>query len=242
MFSNLISIDQNIISQYPLGHDNMVFLTPVFFFGGIVSHLFFFKSGERHLHPERYIHTFFLAVALSVLSYMHLRPSPLASAIIYTAKLAGWYLGGLYSSLASFRLCFNPLNKFPGPFWARLSSLDHVFRVGRRKDSHYQLLKLHQEYGQIVRIGPNDLSITNADFVQVVSSAQSRCTRSAFYDMSHPITSLHVTRDPVEHAQRRRVWSKAFSEAALRGYESRVQRYNEQLLKKIETFNGIVLV
>ncbi|PGH15628.1 hypothetical protein AJ80_05493 [Polytolypa hystricis UAMH7299] len=212
----------------------VLILNPVVAFcGGISSHLFFFKRGERHLHPERYIQAFFLAFVVSVVYLMRFHAVTLGSAVYLTAKIAALYLSGLYSSLVVFRLFLNPLNKFPGPFWARLSSFTLVYNVGKKKNGHYHFQNLHKKYGRIVRIGPNDLSITDADCVEVVSSAKSKCTRAPFYSQAHPITSLHVTRDPMEHAQRRRVWSKAFSENALRGYEARVQRYNEQLIEQI---------
>jgi tryprostatin B 6-hydroxylase len=211
---------------------------PAAVLAGILSHLLFFKRGERQLHPERYLLTFLLAFACSVLTLHHAEQLPLRATFQTTATFAGLYLAGLYSSLIVYRLLFNPLNKFPGPFWARLSSLHIAFRVWNKKDFHMDMLRLHQKHGRIVRIGPNDLSIIDADCVQVVSSAQSKCTRSIFYDQHLPITSLHVTRDAMEHAQRRRVWSRAFSDSALRGYESRVQKYNDLLLNHVRISNG----
>ncbi|KAL5359671.1 cytochrome P450 [Aspergillus floccosus] len=205
---------------------------------GILSHLLYFKRGERQLHPERYLVAFFLAFVASVLTLRHTADLPLRAAFQATATFASLYLAGLYSSLILYRLLFNPLNKFPGPFWARLSSLHIAFRVRKKKDFHMYMLRMHQKHGRIVRIGPNDLSIIDADCVQVVSSAQSKCTRSIFYDQHLPITSLHVTRDAREHAQRRRVWSRAFSDSALRGYESRVQKYNDLLLNHVRNSNG----
>jgi tryprostatin B 6-hydroxylase len=148
----------------------------------------------------------------------------------------------LLGSLLLFRLFFNPLNKFPGPFWARISSLHLSIKVGRKFNAHTYLQQLHEKYGRVVRIGPNDLSITDADAVQIVSSARSKCTKAIWYAQSDPITSLHVTRSPAEHTQRRRIWSQAFSDAALRGYETRVQKYNDLLIQALKDSNGELVV
>jgi uncharacterized membrane protein YozB (DUF420 family) len=86
---------------------------PAAVLAGILSHLLFFKRGERQLHPERYLLTFLLAFACSVLTLHHAEQLPLRAAFQTTATFAGLYLAGLYSSLIVYRLLFNPLNKFP---------------------------------------------------------------------------------------------------------------------------------
>src|SRR4051812_42208218 len=51
-----------------------------------------------------------------------------------------------------------------------------------------------------------------------------------------PSTSMHTTRDRSVHDRRRRIWSPAFSDKALRGYENRIQKYNDLLIKQISAF------
>jgi cytochrome P450 len=52
---------------------------------------------------------------------------------------------------------------------------------------------------------------------------------------------MHTTRDKAIHDRRRRIWSPAFSDKALRGYENRVQKYNDLLIKQISAFSGMIL-
>lgn len=49
---------------------------------------------------------------------------------------------------------------------------------------------------------------------------------------------MHSTRSRADHDARRRIWSGAFSDKALRGYEERVQKYNKALIKQINSFSG----
>ena len=58
------------------------------------------------------------------------------------------------------------------------------------------------------------------------------------YDGDAPLTSMHTSRDRPLHDKRRRIWSPAFSDKALRNYEQRVKPYADQLLRRIEGAKG----
>lgn len=205
---------------------------------GVASHLFFFKVGERHLHPERYIQAFVLACIITTVAKSHYGHIPTGAAVLFTLKHAALYLAGLYTSLITYRLFFNPLNNIPGPYWARLSKLDTVFRVAEKRNLNQVLLALHRKYGKFVRIGPNDLSVTHPDGTEVIMGIKSKFSKAPWYSQDVPLVSMHTTRDRAAHDRRRRIWSPAFSDKALRGYEVRIQRYNDILVRKIEESNG----
>jgi len=52
------------------------------------------------------------------------------------------------------------------------------------------------------------------------------------------LIAMHTTRSRAVHDKRRRIWSPAFSDKALRGYEKRVEPYADVLLKRLRDFNG----
>ncbi len=207
-------------------------LLPVSFTAGVLSHLLFYKHGERHLFPFRYVQFYLLLLAILTVARSHYLSVPTSQALKSSCGLSGIYFLGLYSSLIIYRLFFNPLNRFPGPYFARLTKFHHVVR-NKNLDGHHKLLELHQKHGQFVRIGPNDLSITDPDGVQVVSGGNSKCTKAQWYSQDSPLTSMHTTRDRATHDRRRRVWAPAFSDRALRGYETRIQKYNQLMLDQI---------
>ena len=71
------------------------------------------------------------------------------------------------------------LNKIPGPILASLSNLWRLFDVwGRRPDRTH--LKLHERYGDVVRIGPNVVSVGDPKAVQVVYRLNAGLTKSDF--------------------------------------------------------------
>jgi hypothetical protein len=204
---------------------------------GILSHLVFFKIGERHLYPFRYVQVFILAFTGIFMAKSNSQRLSTSAAMNQTALLATFYFTGLYLSLIVYRLFFNPLNKFPGPYGARLSKFDFVFRV-TKMDGHHKLYEMHQRYGKFVRIGPNDLSVSDPDGVQIIQGQNSKCTKAPWYSQDTPLISMHTTRDKAMHDRRRRIWSPAFSDKALRGYESRVQKYNDMLIKRMDALAG----
>ncbi|CAI6089851.1 unnamed protein product [Clonostachys chloroleuca] len=80
-------------------------------------------------------------------------------------------------------------------------------------------MRLHKAYGDIVRVGPSELSINDPTLFHSIHSNSSTFTKGPWYNLMHPVVSLHMIRDHEEHT--------------LREYEPRVALYTEQLLKRI---------
>lgn len=144
---------------------------------GVAAHLLFFKRGEHHLYATRYLQVFILTFIASIVALTHYGGRSIQDSLNESSAIFGYFLGGLYGSLIIYRLFFNPLNKLPGPYFARLSKFDFVFRVSKF-DANKHFYKLHQKYGKFVRYGPNDLSITEPEAMQVISGATSKCKKS----------------------------------------------------------------
>ena len=204
---------------------------------GVVAHLFFFKRGEHHLHGLRYIQLLVITAVIGVLSIRGQGEPSWQKAIYQVSTIGSCFLGGLYTSLIVYRAFFHPLNNFPGPYGARLSNfwLSAQLKDGR---AYRKVAELHAEYGDFVRVGSSDLSITHPKAVSAIYGLGSRCTKAAWYDLNKPMVSLQTLRVKTLHDQRRRQWSSAFSDKALRGYEDRIQRYRNKLVSQIQAFDG----
>jgi len=85
----------------------------------------------------------------------------------------GWYA---FSSLLAWRR----LRQFPGPFLASFSYLwgFHAMVFGRLDVAIHGAQK---KYGQLVRIGPNDLMIADPELMMHMSSARSKYVRGDWY-------------------------------------------------------------
>jgi hypothetical protein len=81
--------------------------------------------------------------------------------------------------LAYFR---SPLKTLPGPFLAQFTDLWRLWNHYTQTHIETQT-QLHAKYGNIVRIGPNTVSVTDPDLIKTIYS-----TRGTFVKVSFPYT------------------------------------------------------
>ncbi|KAH8101527.1 cytochrome P450 [Cristinia sonorae] len=132
------------------------------------------------------------------------------------------YHATLLSSIAVYRLSpFHPLAKYPGPITLKLSRM-WVYRMAKSGKRHEYIRTLHEIYhSDIVRIGPNEVSISDASAIGPVLG-QSGLVKGPGWDgrvrymADRPLISW---RDPVMHAKRRHNWNRGLSGPAIKVYE-----------------------
>jgi hypothetical protein len=71
---------------------------------------------------------------------------------------------------------YHGLNKIPGPFVAGLTSL-WKWNAVRREEMHTISADLHDKFGPLVRIGPNHVSASSAEAINVVHRARTGFTK-----------------------------------------------------------------
>ncbi|KAK7418715.1 hypothetical protein QQX98_003733 [Neonectria punicea] len=209
---------------------------------GVVLHVGVFRRGEWDLYTTKLLgSTVLINIALSYALFTFAADEFDTRWKAYRAAslLVGTVLAGLYSSLVVYRGLFHRLNRFPGPFFARLSNFNVTLLSIKKFQLYEEIQKQHEKYGDIVRIGPSELSITDPKAFHLIHSNTSPCVKGPWYNILHPVISLHMIRDQKEHARRRKTWDKGFSSKALRDYEPRVARYTNQLLDKLEETQGL---
>ncbi|TIC89609.1 Isotrichodermin C-15 hydroxylase [Colletotrichum higginsianum] len=132
----------------------------------------------------------------------------------------------------------HPLHQFPGPFTARFSNLNHCYIFLKGKQP-YELLKLHQKYGPVVRVAPNELSFNTAQSWKDIydkRKGHETFTKSDFYDGGNFAAEAHSivsVRDPEEHARMRRYLRDAFSDRSLREQEHLITELINSFVNKI---------
>lgn len=205
--------------------------------GGVLSHVAYFNRYECHMHGVAYIQTFLLTYVGALVALTKAYEFELGAAFATTSGVLATFIAGLIGSTLIYRIFLNPLNRFPGPWTARISNLFFSFQLGK-SDAYYKLEALHKKYGPIVRTGSNDLSINDADAVEPSYGQGSKVTKSAWYDGDAPLTSMHTSRAKATHDRRRRVWAPAFSDRSLRAYEIRVDALSDKLVQRVGEHNG----
>ncbi|KAK1613515.1 benzoate 4-monooxygenase cytochrome P450 [Colletotrichum phormii] len=213
----------------------------LFFVLGTQLHVFVFRKGEWDKSTTRLFRNFTLSIGLLTAALARGAPETFqthAAALKTAGSLTATLIAGIYTSLLVYRAAFHRLNGFKGPFLARLSNLWITSRAVKELHMYTEVQQLHEQYGDIVRIGPTELSINNPKAVLPIHSNRSPCTKGPWYGVLHPMYSLQLVRDKQEHAQRRKSWDRGFSSKALRDYEFRVADYTNQLLANIDKNKG----
>ncbi|KAF7948150.1 uncharacterized protein EAE97_003561 [Botrytis byssoidea] len=136
------------------------------------------------------------------------------------------------------RLYFSPLSHIPGPARFALTKLfiANEYRLGR---TSHTIEALHKKYkSDVVRIGPNEVSITNADAVLRVFWG--KYPRGTFYEIGaiNGEVNLNTTRDYGKHSLWRRIWEKGFVSSAIREYNTRVEIHVDEMIQILLKADG----
>ena len=115
-----------------------------------------------------------------------------ASASEAVGQVTAWmvsYFVGLYVSLIIYRSVLHPLNRFPGPFGSRMSQLWLSMHI-KDRTAFRTVYRLHEEYGDFVRMGPSDLSISHPSATNDIYGPASKCSKAAWYDYTRPQSKI----------------------------------------------------
>ncbi|MCJ1246209.1 hypothetical protein MMC30_003415 [Trapelia coarctata] len=120
----------------------------------------------------------------------------------------------------------NGLNRYPGPLLAKSTKLWHRIDVKSNRHQHH-LIALHRKYGDVVRIGPNTLSISRPDYVPRIYGVTAGFLK----------TSLSV-REPKEHAAMTKPVVSAYALSVLTEYELLVDETIRKFMDRVEQEGG----
>ncbi|OGE47485.1 hypothetical protein PENARI_c043G07611 [Penicillium arizonense] len=131
------------------------------------------------------------------------------------------------------------LNKYQGPFLASLTNNWRLVDVWKR-DAHTTFRKIHQKYGDIVRVAPNVLSFGHPAAISDIYGLNKGYTKSGYYDVfatlnkGNIIYNLFSTRSEAFHARLRRSVNHAFALSTLLDYEPLVDSCTSYFLRRTQ--------
>ncbi|KAH8169572.1 cytochrome p450 domain-containing protein [Sarocladium implicatum] len=140
--------------------------------------------------------------------------------------------------LATFviRRIATPIASVPGPFISHITSLYLKWQELRANRTLY-VHSLHQKYGPVVRIGPNELSFTSwAAVKEIYCSSGSGYDKSDFYDLFKiwGRRTMFTTRDKYNHAKRKRLIADRYAnsnvmrDVSMTGIQERSAKFVER--------------
>ncbi|GAD94164.1 hypothetical protein AN8309.2 [Paecilomyces variotii No. 5] len=149
---------------------------------------------------------------------------------------------GSYAVLVAFyRLYLSPLSRFPGPRIAAVTWLYEFYHDAIRGGKYvWEIEKMHQRYGPVVRINPEELHVSDPDFYSVLYSQQQRRNKTVIYSKQFgtPDAAIGTVEHHV-HRMRRAALNPFFSKAGVYRLESVIQQKVDLMLDRLAEFRKL---
>ncbi|KAL4911390.1 hypothetical protein BDW74DRAFT_184762 [Aspergillus multicolor] len=139
--------------------------------------------------------------------------------------------------LVIYRLYFHPLARFPGPKLAAATSWYEFYHDCLRGGQYlYEIESMHEKYGPIIRINPNELVIKDPDYYNTVYVASNtrRTEKWSSLEGFGLRGSLAFTRDHDLHRMRRKRYEPFFSRLSVNRIEPLIVEEVKSLGKRLE--------
>ncbi|GAW13167.1 hypothetical protein ANO14919_025450 [Xylariales sp. No.14919] len=144
------------------------------------------------------------------------------------------------AATAVYNIYFHPLRGFPGPLLQRASVLPWAVQNSIGVQAR-RTQKLHDQYGPVVRIGPNHLSFTDPKAWKDIYGhrvgnglhANEMMKAEPFVKSIKSIPTSIINADREEHSRFRRALSHGFSDAAMRVQEPDIVKYVDLLIERL---------
>ncbi|KAJ6095928.1 hypothetical protein N7486_006674 [Penicillium sp. IBT 16267x] len=135
-----------------------------------------------------------------------------------------------------YNVFFHPLAKYPGPKSMAATRLPYMGFILAGKTA--QTIKaLHEQYGEVVRIAPDELSFIDGDAWKVIYGTRpghgQKPKDSRFYPPTAEGAPSIITSNDVDHSRMRRLLSHAFSDNSLREQEPIIKSYVDLLMQRL---------
>ncbi|KAK7398545.1 hypothetical protein QQX98_012093, partial [Neonectria punicea] len=135
---------------------------------------------------------------------------------------------------AIYNLFIHPLKRFPGPKSWAISRIPYTrsYLSGR---GHKNFHKLHQKYGPVVRVAPDELSFTSAEAWKEImghrKDSSDQNAKDIVFSKGFETTILGANRE--DHRRFRRILSSGFSAKAMQDQQPLMMKYVDLLLQRL---------
>ncbi|KAM5536745.1 hypothetical protein V8D89_009584 [Ganoderma adspersum] len=152
------------------------------------------------------------------------------------------YLSTLILSVLVYRISpVHPLARYPRPIRCKISKFWMGF-ICIPGFQHQYIKSLHERYGDVVRIGPNELSIRDSTVLNALLGTSGLPKGPHFIgrNLSYKSQSLVGIQDTETHLRRRKNWNRGMAPGAIKEYEVFIAKRAHQLVERLEENRGVV--
>ncbi|ETS74389.1 hypothetical protein PFICI_14255 [Pestalotiopsis fici W106-1] len=138
---------------------------------------------------------------------------------------------------ATYNLFMHPLSAYPGPLFMRVSRLGYSYKsiMGTLT---FDMLELHERYGDVVRIAPNELAFSHPQaWKDIMGHHHGSRVEMEKYDHFYrpvsfgPVDVVSANRE--EHSRLRRLMSHGFSDRSMQAQQPIINQYIDLFIQRI---------
>ncbi|CAG9982954.1 unnamed protein product [Clonostachys byssicola] len=138
------------------------------------------------------------------------------------------------TSILVYNIYFHPLRNYPGPkIWAA-SRIPYALMI-ISGHSHKRVLQLHEQYGEVVRIAPDELAFISPEAWHNImghrKQGQGENGKDPLFWEPQPNAIIAASRE--NHGRLRRVLAHGFSSQAIMDQQPLVRRYVDLLIERL---------
>ncbi|OQE43268.1 hypothetical protein PENCOP_c003G06155 [Penicillium coprophilum] len=138
--------------------------------------------------------------------------------------------------IVTYNIYFHPLAKFPGPMSCAATRIPYLRAILAGQVAQNSKL-LHKEYGDVVRIAPDELSFVKGEAWKTIYGSrpghgQNPKDARIYPPTAKGVPSIILSNDE-DHSRFRRTLSYAFSESSLKSQEPIVKGYVDLLIQRL---------
>lgn len=152
--------------------------------------------------------------------------------ILVLLAVSGWV-----AAIAIYRIIFHPLAKIPGPKLAAITQLYQTYFSYIKNESRYyqKVEQLHKKYGPVVRITPDEVSLSDPENYSKIYHMGSKYSKSPnYYRVFGAPAAFFTTIENKLHAARRAELNPFFSRRAVLALEPVVLEKAHTLLARLK--------
>lgn len=130
------------------------------------------------------------------------------------------------------------LSHVPGPFWAKFTDLWR-HNVQNKPGHSARYVNLHRQYGRLVRVGPNHVSVSDPAAIPVVYSTNPTWRKGDSYYGAVPVSGKRavpsiIAMSETQHTAVRKSVGRAFTTNSLLDYEEAIEATGKELIDVLE--------
>ncbi|KAE8349885.1 cytochrome P450 [Aspergillus coremiiformis] len=141
----------------------------------------------------------------------------------------------VYVLLVVYRSQTTQLSYIPGPWYTKVTDLPLRYKVVTGQRPRY-VHALHEKYGPVVRIGPDEVDVSDISGAREVHRIGSGFLKSPWYSLLNrkDTQSIFTTTDPKFHNAHRRLLSSPMSESSLKSMEPLIDSRVRLAIQKMQ--------